>query len=230
MHQRWGVRESSGTLPGCCPSVLFLIFVTRGRNELNSPRRTLSGYLRRSIGNRRLVRERKGGYFSREQRTSHTAGWRAGAIIVLACNVRSVGGQDPVGFFLVSERASASWKLVCAVWCQWHCSAAAAAHISQALAQHVRAAGTCVLGRATIIREPASGPDNLVWVPIPVFPCRYLFVRMLRVWGSPHGEYIASQRILPPIVISLHLVKCARSFAVRGQKSNISIPPVWWSG
>lgn len=46
----------------------------------------------------------KGESFSREQRTSHMVGWRAGAIIVLACNVRSVGGQEPVSFF-VSERA-----------------------------------------------------------------------------------------------------------------------------
>lgn len=84
-------------------SALFLIFVTRGRNGLNSPRRILSLSLSR-YRETEVVRGEKGESFSREQRTSHMVGWRAGAIIVLACNVRSVGGQEPVSF-LVSERA-----------------------------------------------------------------------------------------------------------------------------
>lgn len=100
MH-RW--RNGFETMFPSLASALFLIFVTRGRNGLNSPRRILSLSLSR-YRETEVVRGEKGESFSREQRTSHMVGWRAGAIIVLACNVRSVGGQEPVSFF-VSERA-----------------------------------------------------------------------------------------------------------------------------
>lgn len=102
LNMHWMEKRFETMFPSLA-SALFLIFVTRGRNGLNSPRRILSLSLSR-YRETEVVRGEKGESFSREQRTSHMVGWRAGAIIVLACNVRSVGGQEPVSFF-VSERA-----------------------------------------------------------------------------------------------------------------------------
>lgn len=169
----------------------------------------------------------KGESFSREQRTSHMVGWRAGAIIVLACNVRSVGGQEPVSFF-VSERACLVETSVRRVMSMTLLRCSCCTHKSSPGTQHVRATGIYVRARLShTINRPSTGQPGVssnTCVPAQVFV--HLYVTCLREstrWI--YRELYGGQRILPPIVISFYLIRCSRSLAAhRGQKSNISIP------
>lgn len=159
MH-RWEKRFETMSLPSSLASALFLIFVTRGRNGLNSPRRILSLSLSR-YRETEVVRGGKGESFSREQRTSHMVGWRAGAIIVLACNVRSVGGQEPVSF-LVSERACLVETSVRRVMSMTLPRCSCCTHKSSP--GTTRASATGIYVRARLKPPPSTGHrlDNLV--------------------------------------------------------------------
>lgn len=157
LNMHWMEKRFETMFPSLA-SALFLIFVTRGRNGLNSPRRILSLSLSR-YRETEVVRGEKGESFSHEQRTSHMVGWRAGAIIVLACNVRSVGGQEPVSFF-VSERACLVETSVRRVMSMTLLRCSCCTHKSSP-GTHVRATGIYVRARLNYHHRP--GIDWTTW-------------------------------------------------------------------
>lgn len=106
-------------------------------------------------------------------------------------------------------------------------------HKSSRGTTRARAAGTCVPRPSH--HHQSQPPDWTTWCKFQYLcSCTGICSSVCYVLERAHTVNISrgrrrrrrGHRILPPILIFFYLTKRARSFAVRGQKSNISVPPV----